>query len=107
MSVAITTHRASKILPTDSAWHFNKEGDPLMENNSQDELKAHLMVSSEEFRTLAAQHAQFHKQLEELEAKSHLTELEQVEEVRLKKQKLRLKDQMNAILAQYRARNVA
>ena len=49
-----------------------------MENNTQDELKAHLMATSEEFRTLAAQHAQYHKQLEELEAKSHLTEQDQV-----------------------------
>lgn len=78
-----------------------------MENNTQDELKAHLMATSEEFRTLASQHAQFHKELEELEAKPHLTEIEQMEEVRLKKQKLRLKDQMNAILARYKAQNVA
>ena len=78
-----------------------------MENNTQDELKAHLMASSEEFRSFAAQHAQYHKQLEELEAKPRLTESEQVEEVRLKKIKLRLKDQMNAILAHSRAQNVA
>jgi uncharacterized protein YdcH (DUF465 family) len=78
-----------------------------MENNTQDELKAHLVATSEEFRALAAQHAQFHKQLEELEAKSRLTEQEQMEEVRLKKQKLRLKDQMNAILARNKAQHVA
>ena len=78
-----------------------------MENNTQDELKAHLMATSEEFRTLASQHAQYHKQLEELEAKSHLSDQEQVEEVRLKKQKLRLKDQMNEILARSRAQRVA
>ena len=78
-----------------------------MENNTQDELKAHLMATSEEFRALATQHCQFHKQLEALEAKSHLTEEEQVEEVRLKKQKLRLKDQMNEILARSRPQQVA
>ena len=78
-----------------------------MENNSQDELKAHLMATSEEFRALTGQHAQYHKRLEELEAKHHLTDEEQVEEVRLKKQKLRLKDQMNAILARYKAQHVA
>ncbi len=78
-----------------------------MENNTQDELKAHLMATSEEFRALAEQHAQLHKQLEELEAKTHLTEQEQVDEVCLKKQKLRLKDQMNAILARYKAQHVA
>ena len=78
-----------------------------MENNTQDELKAHLMATNEEFRTLATQHAQYHKQLEELEAKAHLTEAEQVDVQRLKKQKLRLKDQMNGILARYRAQHVA
>ena len=78
-----------------------------MENNTQDELKAHLMATSEEFRTLASQHSQLHKQLEELEAKHHLTDQEQMEEVRLKKQKLRLKDQMNEILARSRAQQVA
>jgi uncharacterized protein YdcH (DUF465 family) len=78
-----------------------------MENNTQDELKAHLMATSEDFRTLAAQHAQLHHQLEELEAKHHLTDQEQVEEVRLKKLKLHVKDQMNAILAHSRAEHVA
>jgi uncharacterized protein YdcH (DUF465 family) len=78
-----------------------------MENNTQDELKAHLMATSEEYRALASQHAQFHKELEELEAKAHLSDQEQVEEVRLKKQKLRLKDQMNEILAHYKAQHVA
>jgi uncharacterized protein len=78
-----------------------------MEINPQDELKAHLMATSDEFRALAAQHAQYHKLLEELEAKQHLTDAEQVEEVRLKKQKLHLKDQMNEVLARYKAQHVA
>src|SRR5580693_1706950 len=94
--------------PTDSAaFHVTScQGDPLMENQIQDENKAHLMATSEEFRTLAAEHSQLHKQLEALEAKHHLTDEEQVEEVRLKKLKLRLKDQMNAMLA-HRAEHVA
>ncbi len=75
--------------------------------NHQEEIKAHLMATSEEFRSLAAQHGQLHQKLEELEAKGHLSEAEQLEEVRLKKQKLRLKDQMNAILARSRAQQVA
>ena len=49
----------------------------------------------------------FHKQLEEIEAKEHLTLEDEAEEIRLKKQKLRLKDEMNAILARYRAQQVA
>src|ERR1700733_7030797 len=104
MSALTITHRAYQ-QPTDSAAFLAKfnvtscQGDPLMENQIQDEIKAHLMATSEEFRTLAAEHCQLHKQLEALESKSHLTEEEQVDEVRIKKQKLRLKDQMNAMLA--------
>jgi len=83
------------------------EGECLMENSTQDELKAHLMATSEEFRDLASRHAQYHKELEALEAKLHLTTEEQVEEHRLKKLKLRLKDQMNEILGRHRTRQVA
>ena len=73
-----------------------------MERNAQDELKAHLMQTNEEFRKLATQHTEFNRKLEALEALPHLTEEEQLEETRLKKLKLRLKDQMEAILSQYR-----
>ena len=75
--------------------------------NTQDEIKAHLMKSDEEFRRLAEQHAQYHQQLEALEAKPRLTPEEELEEHRLKKLKLRLKDQMNSIMSRHRAQNVA
>ncbi len=75
--------------------------------NTQEELKAHLMKTDEEFRRLAEQHALYHQQLEALEAKAHLSTEEEVEEHRLKKLKLHLKDQMNAIVSRYRAQNVA
>jgi uncharacterized protein len=78
-----------------------------MERNAQEELKAHLMATNEEFRLLATQHSQFAKQLDELEALPHLTDQEQLEEVRLKKMKLRLKDQMEAILSHNRSQQVA
>src|SRR6266576_2950287 len=39
---------------------------------AQEDLKAHLMATSEEFRQVAAQHAEFHKKLEALEAKPRL-----------------------------------
>ena len=79
----------------------------LMEMNTKDELKAYLMATHEEFRALAESHAQYHKLLEQLEAKEHLTLEDEVEEQRLKKQKLRLKDQMNQIMARHRAQQVA
>jgi uncharacterized protein YdcH (DUF465 family) len=78
-----------------------------MERIAQEELKAHLIASNEEFRELAAQHTEYAKKLDALESLPHLTLEEQVEETKLKKIKLRLKDQMEAMLAQYRAERVA
>jgi len=75
--------------------------------NTQEELKAHLMRTDEEFRRLAEQHARYHAQLEALESKAHLTSEEEVEEHRLKKVKLQLKDQMNQIISRYRTQHVA
>jgi len=69
---------------------------------TQDELKAHLMETNDEFRRLALEHCEFKKKLESLHSRSYLTPEEQVEEVRLKKMKLRLKDQMEGILSRYR-----
>ena len=67
-----------------------------------EELKAHLMATNDEFRQLAAQHAAFKRQLEEIEAKAHVTPNDEDEEHRIKKLKLRAKDQMNEIMARYK-----
>lgn len=102
----LTISPTEQVVPTDSAWQPHKGEKYLMEN-TQEELKAHLMKTDEEFRRLAEQHALYHQQLEALEAKAHLSTEEEVEEHRLKKLKLHLKDQMNAIVSRYRAQNVA
>ena len=74
-----------------------------MENHTQDEeLKAHLLHTNDDFRSLAEQHALYKRQLQEIESKPHVTEADEIEEQRIKKLKLRLKDQMNEIMAQYR-----
>jgi len=78
-----------------------------MERNAQEQLKAHLMQTNAEYRQLAATHCDYAHRLEALEALPHLTDQEQLEEVRLKKLKLRLKDEMEAIVSQYRAQQVA
>ena len=52
-------------------------------------------------------HSEFASKLDALESLPHLTEEEQLEETRLKKLKLRLKDQMEAIVAHNRAQHVA
>jgi len=80
---------------------------PNMERNATEEIKAHLMETNEEFRNLAMQHSNYARQLDDLESRPHLSEQDQLEEVRLKKLKLRLKDQMEAIVRGTRTRQVA
>lgn len=65
--------------------------------------KDHLMASHDEFRKLAVEHTQYAERLDSLTQKRYLTEDEKMEEVRLKKLKLRLKDQMESIAREYRA----
>jgi len=62
----------------------------------------HLLASDEQFRKLAMEHSQYANRLESLTQKRYLTEDEKMEEVRLKKLKLRLKDQMESLERQYR-----
>jgi uncharacterized protein YdcH (DUF465 family) len=60
------------------------------------------MASNDEFRRLAQEHTQYAQRLDSLIQKRYLTEDEKLEEVRLKKLKLHLKDQMEIIEQQYR-----
>ena len=64
------------------------------------------MATSEEFRRLAAQHSEYAHRLDDLETHPHLTYEEELEETRLKKLKLRVKDQMEALVAEYKAQHV-
>ena len=64
--------------------------------------KDQLLAGNEEFRKLAQEHTQYAQRLESLTQKRYLTEDEKLEEVRLKKLKLRLKDQMHSIERQFR-----
>lgn len=63
-----------------------------------EELKRQLVQTDEEFRALATEHHNLDEKLHDLTARSYLSEPEQLEEVTLKKRKLRLKDQMETIL---------
>jgi uncharacterized protein YdcH (DUF465 family) len=100
------THRA--FFPNhDSARQPHWEELPHMERNAQEELRAHLMTTNEEFRQLASQHSEYAKQLDSLESLPHLTYDQELEETRLKKMKLRLKDQMEAIMSHGRSPQVA
>jgi uncharacterized protein YdcH (DUF465 family) len=61
-----------------------------------------LLTSDESFRKLVQEHTQYEQRLGSLTQKRYLTDDEKLEEVRLKKLKLRLKDQMESIERQYR-----
>ncbi len=74
-----------------------------MERISQDELKAHLMESDEEFRRLALAHSDYARKIEALEAMNHLSEQQQLEEIKLKKLKLHAKDMMAAIMNRHKS----
>ena len=53
-----------------------------------------LLTGQDEFQRLVQEHSQYSQRLESLTQKRYLTDDEKLEEVRLKKLKLRLKDQM-------------
>ena len=78
-----------------------------MENNTQAELRAHLIDTEPEFRRLASEHATLKAQVEAIESKGHVTLEDEVEESRLKKLKLKLKDEMSEFMAQHGAHQVA
>ena len=62
----------------------------------------HLLASDDEIRKLAHEHSQYSQRLDLLTEKRFLSEDEKLEEVRLKKLKLRLKDQMTELEHKYR-----
>ena len=66
-----------------------------------------LLSSHDEFRKLAQEHTQYAQRLDSLTQKRYLTEDEKLEEVRLKKLKLRLKDEMERIEREFRTGSAA
>jgi len=61
-----------------------------------------LAEKDEEYQRLHNEHREHEQQLQELAAKPHLSEEDDLEEKRLKKEKLALKDRMEAIARRYR-----
>ena len=66
-------------------------------------VREQLLASHEEFRRLAQEHTQYCQRLNSLNEKRYLTDDEKLEEVRLKKLKLRVKDQMQMIEQVYKS----
>jgi uncharacterized protein YdcH (DUF465 family) len=69
-----------------------------MENHIQESLRAHLFATDDRFRSLCEQHAQYSKMIDQIEARGHVTPADELEEQRLKKIKLHLKDEINEML---------
>ena len=78
-----------------------------MDRALEADIKAHLMQTSEEFQKLSHQHQEYKHLVEELEAKAFLSEQEEVEEHRLKKLKLHLKDVMEQMIHEHASHQVA
>ncbi len=66
-----------------------------------EELKRELLQTDDEYRQLATLHHDLDERIHDLTTRNFLSEPEQVEEVRLKKHKLQLKDQMESILRRH------
>ena len=71
------------------------------------EIRDILLAEDDEFRSLAGTHAEFDARLEELGAKQLPSEQERIEEIEIKKHKLRLKDHMAAKIRAYRREKLA
>jgi uncharacterized protein YdcH (DUF465 family) len=78
-----------------------------MEQNAVEDIKAHLMQTSEKYRQLMEQHHEYDRQVEALEAKHALTAQDELEEHRLKKLKLHLKDEMEQLVSEYKLQHAA
>ncbi len=65
-------------------------------------IREQLMATDPEYKRLREEHSRYSAQLEQLASKTYLTEHEKLEEVRLKKLKLRAKDQMEMLVQRAR-----
>ena len=66
--------------------------------------KDQVLASHDQIRKLAHEHSLYSQRLESLAEKRYLSDDEKLEEVRLKKLKLRIKDQMAMLEHQFRQR---
>jgi uncharacterized protein YdcH (DUF465 family) len=76
-----------------------------MDRNESDEIKQHLMQTSDEFRELAQRHQELDIKVAKIDNDPLATEQDEVEEHRLKKLKLHLKDQMHEIVSRYKTQH--
>ena len=77
-----------------------------MERQETEEIKIHLMQTSEEFQELARRHQTLAEKVAQLEHDPLATPEDEIEEHRLKKIKLHLKDQMEEVVSRYKTQHV-
>jgi uncharacterized protein len=68
---------------------------------ASEEIRQSLINQDIEFRRLAEEHSRCESQLEKIVKQPYLCSEDLIEEIALKKQKLRLKDRMELIVARY------
>ena len=73
-----------------------------MEVSNTDSLKEQLIRSDPQFRELAREHGRYEARLNELSVLAYPSDEEQLEESILKKKKLAIKDEMQAIMLRHR-----
>jgi uncharacterized protein len=66
----------------------------------KDDVKATLLRTDEAFRQLVTEHQALDDKIRDLSTAAHLTDQQQFEEISLKKQKLALKDRIEAMMRQ-------
>lgn len=76
-----------------------------MATASRETIKEQLLASNTEFRHLASEHQKYEQRLSELTSLRYPSDEEQAEEMVLKRRKLHLKDQMEAIIHAYQDQN--
>jgi uncharacterized protein YdcH (DUF465 family) len=67
-----------------------------------EDIRQSLFATDSEFRRLAEEHSRCESQLEQITNSDYLSSEDLLREATLKKLKLRLKDQMESIVARYR-----
>ena len=72
-----------------------------MSSSVQRDSVRHLMETNDEYRELAQKHSDHSRRLDELGARRFPTAEEQLEEMQLKKEKLKLKDRMHGLVREY------
>jgi uncharacterized protein YdcH (DUF465 family) len=73
----------------------------------QEDLKAELIKTDDEFRRLHEEHQEYERRLQEINQKSLLSQEDEIEEKKIKLHKLTLKDHMEQILRAHRESRVS